>query len=53
MYAIRSYYDMIMAMDDTNYEIYEYNNTLENVKEGDKVRIFKNDDINRLLQVLE
>jgi len=45
--------DMIMAMDDTNYEIYEYNNTLENVKEGDKVRIFKNDDINRLLQVLE
>jgi nonsense-mediated mRNA decay protein 3 len=44
--------EVIIAMDDLNYEIYEYDNNLENVIEGDKIRIFKNEEINRVLQVL-
>jgi nonsense-mediated mRNA decay protein 3 len=40
-------------MDDSNYEIYEYNNSIENVKEGNKIRIFKNEEINRILEIIE
>ncbi|MBA2846103.1 nonsense-mediated mRNA decay protein 3 [Methanococcus maripaludis] len=45
--------DTITAMDDSNYEIYEYNNSIENVKEGNKIRIFKNEEINRILEIIE
>ncbi|MBP2143328.1 nonsense-mediated mRNA decay protein 3 [Methanococcus voltae] len=42
--------DTIMAMDDITYEVYEYNNDVK-TKEGSKVKIFKNEELNRIIDL--
>ena len=43
--------ETVIAMDDSSYEIYEYDNVFENIEEGDILRIYKKDNISYVVRV--
>jgi len=48
--------DMIMAMDDETYEVYEYDKIkfeFEDLKEGEKLRIFKKEGLNYIVDIID
>ncbi|HIP17079.1 MAG TPA: hypothetical protein EYG76_02100, partial [Methanothermococcus okinawensis] len=42
----------IIAMDNENYEVYDYDNVFQNIKEGDILRIFKYNNVNYVVNVI-
>ncbi|WP_292460218.1 60S ribosomal export protein NMD3 [Methanothermococcus sp.] len=43
----------IIAMDNQNYEIYEYNNIFKDIKEGNILKIFKNENISYIVETIK
>ncbi|GBF36459.1 MAG TPA: hypothetical protein EYG77_01385 [Methanothermococcus okinawensis] len=43
--------ETVVAMDDRNYEIYEYDNVFEDIKEGDVLRIYKRNNVSYIVSV--
>jgi len=43
--------ETVIAMDDSSYEVYEYNNVFKDIEEGDVLRIYKKDDVSYVVGV--
>jgi nonsense-mediated mRNA decay protein 3 len=43
----------IIAMDNENYDVYEYDNIFKDIKEGNILKIFKNENINYIVETMK